>query len=74
MAGNQPAAGDVIITADMSTGRGFTLSVAPDGPSQLWYSSYEQALHRAFEWASNTGVTIWRADGPSGFNRIPGQN
>ena len=37
MAGNQPAAGDIIIAPDTSSGRGFTLSVAPDGPCQLWY-------------------------------------
>ena len=74
MAGNQPTAGDVIIAPDTSSGRGFTLSVAPDGASQLWYPSFEHAVEKAFHWASSTGVAVWRADGTSRFDRIPLRN
>ena len=74
MAGNQPAAGDIIIAPDTSSGRGFTLSVAPDGPCQLWYPSFEHAAEKAFLWASSTGVAVWRGDGASRLDRIPARN
>jgi len=63
MGGHQPASGDVIIAPDARNGHGFTLSIAPDGPSQLWYGSYDEALTKALAWASASGVSVWRMDG-----------
>jgi len=47
---DRPTSGDVLIVPDSATGRGYTLSTAPDGLSQLWYASYEQAVRKALEW------------------------
>jgi hypothetical protein len=61
MESDSPASGDVLIVPDSATGRGYTLSTAPDGLSQLWYVSYEQAVRKALKWASASGVSVWRA-------------
>ena len=71
MAGDRPSSGDVLIVPDPVTGRGYTLSTAPNGPSQLWYASYELAVRRALEWASASGVSVWRANGQTRFERVP---
>lgn len=70
MEADRPASGDVLIVPDSVTGRGYTLSTAPDGPSQLWYASYEQAVQKALEWASASGVSVWRANGSAHFLRV----
>ena len=67
MHGNQPSSGDVIIASDARNGHGFTLSIAPDGPSQLRYASYDEALNEALAWASSSGVSVWRMDGAAAF-------
>jgi hypothetical protein len=67
MESRQPASGDVVIAPDPVSGRGFTLSIAPDGPSQLWYASYEEAFRKAVAWASASDVSVWRRDGPAKF-------
>ena len=67
MHGKEPAAGDVIIASHTRNGHGFTLSIAPDGPSQLWYASYDAALKKALAWASSSGVSVWRMDGAAAF-------
>ena len=71
MEGDRPSRGDVLIVRDSSTGRGYTLSTAPDGPSQLWYASYELALRKALQWASTSGVSVWRANGHTRLERVP---
>ncbi|HKY19877.1 MAG TPA: hypothetical protein VJM31_01545 [Vicinamibacterales bacterium] len=68
---DRPAAGDVLIVPDSAAGRGYTLSTAPDGLSQLWYASYEQAVRKAFEWASASGVSVWRGNTGAQFERVP---
>lgn len=70
MEGEKPAPGDILIAPDSTLGRGYTLSTAPEGLSQLWYPSYEQALRKALEWASASGVSAWRANGESRFERV----
>jgi hypothetical protein len=70
MDGENPSSGDVLIVPDPVLGRGYTLSTAPDGPSQLWYSSYEQARRTAIAWALNSGVSAWRANGGATFERV----
>jgi hypothetical protein len=68
MDSRQPAPGDVVNAPDLASGRGFTLSTEPDGPAQLWYASYEEALKRAFAWALAAGVSVWRADSAAKFD------
>ena len=70
MEGENPSPGDVLIVPDSRLGRGYTLATAPDGISQLWYPSYEQAVRKALEWASTSGVSAWRANGRSRFERV----
>ena len=65
-----PTHGDVLLAPDSISGRGYTLSLAPDGPSQLWYASYEQALAVALHWASTSGVRVWRKNGSAGFDPV----
>jgi hypothetical protein len=65
-----PAAGDLLILSDQQPGGGYTLAVAPDGPSQLRYASYDEALEVAIRWASTSGVSIWRADDDTRFDRV----
>jgi hypothetical protein len=72
MDSRQPAPGDVIIAPNALSDRGFTLSIAPDGPSQLWYESYEEALRKAFAWASVSGVSVWRVNGAGTYLSVPG--
>ena len=70
----RPVSGDVLIVPDSAiTGRGYTLSTAPDGLPQLWYASYEQALRKAVEWASASGVSVWRGSAGAHFERVPTQ-
>jgi hypothetical protein len=71
MDGKQPARADVIIAPDRASSCGFTLSIAPDGPPQLWYASWEEAVSRAFAWASESGVAVWRADSGAKFVSVP---
>ena len=71
MESENPSPGDVLIVPDSSLGRGYTLATAPDGVSQLWYPSYEQAVRKALEWATTSGVSAWRANGRSQFERVP---
>lgn len=71
MHGDHLSPGDVLIVPDLGAGRGYTLSTAPGGPSQLWYASYEQALRKALEWTSASGVSVWRANGDTTFQRVP---
>lgn len=71
MEGDRPSSGDLLIVPDSVTGRGYTLSTAPDGPSQLWYASYEQAARKALAWASASGVSVWRANGHTRLERVP---
>ena len=68
--GLNPSPGDVLIAPDSGAGYGYTLSTAPDGPSQLRYPSYEQALRTAIKWASRSGVSVWRANGNATFERV----
>ena len=70
MEGDRPSTGDVLIVPDPVTGRGYTLSTAPAGPSQLWYASYELALRNALKWASASGVSVWVANGHTRFERV----
>ena len=70
MKGHQLAPGDVVVSHDTVTGRGYTLSVAPDRLSQLWYASYEQAVKAALAWAAASGVRVWRVNGASGFEPV----
>ena len=70
MQGDSPLPGDVLIIPDRVSGRGYTLSTAPEGPSQLWYPSYEQAMRTAMEWAAASGVGVWRANGHAQFERV----
>ena len=65
-----PAAGDLLILSDQQPGGGYTLAVAPNGPSQLRYASYAEALKVAIRWASSSGVSIWRTSGNNWFDRI----
>jgi hypothetical protein len=65
-----PHPGDLLILPDQQIRGGYTLAVAPDGPSQLWYASYDEALKVALRWATSSGVSIWRAIGDSRFDRI----
>ena len=67
---DRPAAGDLVIAPHSAAKRGYTLAVAPDGPSQLWYASYEQALKVAFDWSSASKVGVWRACGDAQFERV----
>ena len=73
MKSNSPATGDVLVRPDLVTGRGFTLAVAPDGFSQLWYPSYELALQKALAWASASGVSVWRGTTTAQFERVSTQ-
>jgi hypothetical protein len=65
-----PVPGDVLILPDDHNLGGYTLAVAPDGPSQLRYASYDEALKAALRWAAGSGVAIWRANGEAQFKRI----
>ena len=67
MEGENPSPGDVLIVPDSVIGRGYTLSTAPDGPSQLWYPSYGAAVRK---WAAASGVSAWRANGAVKFERV----
>jgi hypothetical protein len=67
---DQPTVGDVIIAPASITGRGYTLSIGPDGLSQLWYPSYDAAAKRALEWASASGAEVWCHEGRAGFKRV----
>ena len=71
MEGENPSPGDVLIVPDSKRGHGYTLATAPDGLSQLWYPSYEQAVRKALEWAATSRVSAWRANGRSRFERVP---
>lgn len=68
---DRPTSGDVVIVPDSAPGRGYTLSTAPDGPSQLWYPSYEHALQKALAWASASGVSVWRVNAGAQLERVP---
>ena len=70
---DRPASGDVLIVPDSAAGRGYTLSTAPDGLSQLWYALYEQAVRKALERASASGVSVWRGSTGTPFERVPTQ-
>ena len=65
-----PSPADLIIAPDSISGRGYTLSVAPDGPSQLWYASYPEALKAAQRWSETTGVSVWRAKARHSFECV----
>ena len=65
-----PAAGDVLIISDQQPGGGYTLAIAPDGPSQLLYASYDDALKVALQWATTSGVAVWRANGDARFDPV----
>ena len=70
MEGENPSPGDVLIVPASATGRGYTLSTAPAGPSQLWYPSYDEAVRKALEWATASGVSAWRTNGSAKFERV----
>lgn len=70
MEGESPSPGDVLIVPDSALGRGYTLCTAPDGPSQLWYRSYDEAVRKALEWAAASGVSAWQANGSTKFVRV----
>jgi hypothetical protein len=65
-----PVPGDVLILPDEHHSGAYTLAVAPEGPSQLRYASYDEALNAAVRWAAASGVSIWRANGDAQFKRI----